>query len=114
MPKDSLLTADEARQLRGLAGQVNWTYSQTHPDMSFGACEVSTLIKDAQISDLVNANKNIRKLKSQQILLQFPNPMCLEECSIICFADATFANLKNSSSQEAFIVFFCKDWKKYA
>ena len=53
----------------------------------------------------MNANKNIRKLKSQQILLQFPNPMCLEECSIICFADATFANLKNSSSQEAFIVY---------
>ena len=62
----------------------------------------------------MNADKNIRKLKSQEILLQFPNPMCLEEWSIICFADAAFANLKNSSSQGAYIVFLCKDQKKYA
>ena len=32
--------------------------------MSFGACEVNTSIKDAQIGDFENANKNIRKLKS--------------------------------------------------
>ena len=83
MSKDSPLRTDEAWQLRGLAGQFNWTSSQKHPDMSFGACEVSTSMKDAQISDVLNANKNIRKLKSQQILLQLPNLMCVEECSMI-------------------------------
>ena len=87
MSKDCPLTTDEAQQLKGLAGQLNWTSSQTCPDMSFGACEVSISIKDAQIGDLVNANKDIRKLKSQQILLQFPNLMFVEECSTICFAD---------------------------
>ena len=65
MSKDSLLTTDGAWQLRGLAGQFNWTSSQKRPDMSFGACEVSTLIKDAQIGDVLNANKDIKKLKSQ-------------------------------------------------
>ena len=40
--------------------------------------------------------------------------MCVEEFSIICFADATFTNLKNSSSQGGYIVFLCKDQKKYA
>ena len=70
---DSPIATDEAQQLRGLVGQLNWTFSQARPDMSFGACEVSPSIKDAQISDFVNANKNIRKFKSQQILLQFPN-----------------------------------------
>ena len=78
MSKDSPLTNDEAWQLRGLAGQLNWISSQTRPHMGFGACEVSTSIKDAQIGDLLNANKNIRKLKSQQIVLQVPNLMCGE------------------------------------
>ena len=41
MSKDSRLTTDEARQLRGLAGQLNWTSNQTRPDMNFGACEVA-------------------------------------------------------------------------
>ena len=92
MSKDSPLTTDKARQLRRLAGQLNWTSSQTRLDMSFAGWEVSTSIKDAQIDDLLNAKKNIRKLKSQQILLQSPNLMCF---------DAAFANLKNSSSQES-------------
>ena len=114
MSKDPLLTTDEVGQLRGIARQLNWTSSQTHPDISFGAFQVSTSIQDAQIGDLVNANKNIRKLKSHQIWLQFPNLMRIEKCSIICFADAAFADLKILSSQGGYIVFLCKDQKKYA
>ena len=64
--KGSPLT-DEARQLRGLLAKWNWASIQTRPDIRFGACEVSTSIKDAQIGDLVNANKNIRKLRSKMI-----------------------------------------------
>ena len=64
--KGSPLT-DEARQLRGLLAKSNWASIQTRPDIRFGACEVSTSIKDAQIGDLVNANKNIRKLRSKMI-----------------------------------------------
>ena len=105
---------NEAWQLRRLAGQLNWISSQTRPDMGFGACEVSTSTKDPQIGDFLNANKNIRKLKSQQIVLQLPNFMCAEECSIICFAGVAFANLKKSSSQGGYIIFLGKDQKKYA
>ena len=65
--KGSPLTTDEARQLRGLVAKSNRASIQTRPDISFGACEVSTSIKDAQIGDLVNANKNITKLKSKMI-----------------------------------------------
>ena len=40
MSKESSLHTEEARQLRGLARQLNWTSSRTRPDMSFGACDV--------------------------------------------------------------------------
>ena len=51
------LTDSEAQQLRGLAGQLKWSLAETHPDMSYHACEVSSSVKDAKIIDLTNANK---------------------------------------------------------
>ena len=113
MSKESPLTTEEARQLRGLPGQLNWTSSQTRPDMSFGACEVSVSIKDSTVNDLIVANKNIRKLKSEKVVSQYPNLGNVELCSIICFSDAAFANLKNGSSQGGF-TFLCKSDKNYA
>ena len=106
MSKEAQLTTGEARQLRGLAGQLNWTSSQTRPDMSFGACEIGTSIKDATISDLIHANKNIRRLKAGQVSLQFPNLGNIEECMIACYSDATFANLRNASSQGGYMFLF--------
>ena len=81
--------------------------------MSFGACEISTSIKDATISDLIHANKNIRRLKAEQISLQFPNLGSIEECMIVCYSDASFANLRNASNQERYMFLF-KDEKKFA
>ena len=85
MSKESPLTAEEAWQLRGLPGQLNWSSSQTRPDMRFGVCEVSVSIKDSTINDLIVANKNIRKLKSERVVLQYPNLPNIELCSNICF-----------------------------
>ena len=73
MSTEAQLTTDEAQQIRGLAAQLNWTSSHTCPGISFGACEISTSIKDATICDFIHANKNIRRLKAEQIALQFPN-----------------------------------------
>ena len=56
--KESPLTTEEARQLRRLAGQLNWTSSQKRPDMSFGACEVSVSIKDSTVNDLIRTFKS--------------------------------------------------------
>ena len=57
MSKEISLNTEEARQLRGLAGQLIWTSSQTRPGMSFEACEVTVSVADAKISDLAIANK---------------------------------------------------------
>ena len=46
---DAHLTVTEAQQLRTLAGQLNRTSSQTRPDISYQACEVSTSIRNATI-----------------------------------------------------------------
>ena len=53
-------------------------------------------VADAKISDLAKADKYIHKLKSKRVLLQFPNLGNIEHWSILCFSDATFANLRNA------------------
>ena len=111
MSKGNSLNTEEARQLRGLAEQLNWTSSQTRPDMSLGACKLNASVADAKISNLAKVNKYVRKLKLQKVLLQFPNLGNIQQCSILCFSDATFANLRNALSQGPFIIFLIKNSK---
>ena len=108
---DAHLTETKAQQFRTLAGQLNWTSSQTRPDISYQAFEVSTSMKNATICDLKTANKYIRKLKSLGAVLKFPNLGNLENVKIMCFNDASFANLKSGSSQGDFIIFLCGSGK---
>ena len=104
---DSSLSDKEAQQLHTLAGQLNWTSSEMLPDVSYQAREVSTSIKDATINDFKIANKNIRKLKSTEVVLQFPSLGNLESLYITCFSDASVANLKSGASQGGFVIFLC-------
>ena len=97
--KFAQLNKDETRQLRGLAGQLNWIASQTRPDIAYNACEVSVSIKNATINDLIEATKYIRKAKPESALIETVDLENLEQCSIICFSDASFANLKGNLSQ---------------
>ena len=111
------LNKDEDWQLQGLAGQLNWIASQTRPDIAYNACEVSVFIKDATINDLIQANRYIRyicKAKSKSALIRLVDLENLEQCSIICFSDASFANLKGNSSQGGYIVFLYRDEKLFS
>ena len=58
--KEIPLNTEKARQLRGLVGELIWRSTQTIPDMSYGACEVTVSVADARISDLAIANKYTR------------------------------------------------------
>lgn len=53
MLKEVYLTTEKARQLREIAGQLNWTSSQTRPYRSHAACEVNVSIKDVTIIYLI-------------------------------------------------------------
>ena len=88
------MNKNEAWQLRGLAGQLNWIACQTRLDIAYNACEVSASIKEAIINDLIQANKYRRKPKSESALIKIVDLENLEQWSIICFSDASFADLK--------------------
>ena len=82
--------------------------------MAYNACEVSVSIKDATINDLKQANKYIRKAKSESSGITIVNLENIALCSIICFSDASFANLKGSSSQGGYIIFLYRNEKSFS
>ena len=47
-------------------------------------------------------------MKSKKVISQYPNLGNVELCSIICFSDAAFGNLKKGLSLGGFIIFLYK------
>ena len=99
------LDPEELRALKSIAGSLNWISSHSRPDVSYDVCEVNKSIKDATHKDLFTANKGIRKAKSQNTKLEFPNLGNIEEARIVGYADASFKNLKGGASQGGYLIF---------
>lgn len=104
--KSSLDSLDkkEIRSLRLTCGQLNWISSQTRPDIAYESCELSTSIKNATVSNMLYANKVIRKLKNDFVKLRYSSLGDLSCAKLICFSDASFANLQDAGSQGGNIV----------
>ena len=102
---DSGLPKEEQDKLRTVVGQLAWVAGQTRPDIAFDVCQLSVNIKNAKMNDIKIVNKCIRKLKSHDVSLNFSNIGKISEAQIICFSDASFANLPGSCSQGGYIIF---------
>ena len=100
---ERILNPKKQSLFRGLCGQLNWISSHTRPDVAFDVCYLSTKLNSATVSDVNRANKVLKKLKQDDVLLYYPPlkpPFHLE-----IFCDASYANLPNGASQGGSIVF---------
>lgn len=104
------LTGIEGQQLSGLAGQLNWIFSHTKPDISYQAYDVSTPVQCKTIDDLKNTNTSMQKLRYSKVTLSLPDLGDPGNSHIVCFSDAAFGNLKCGALQVAFILLFM--WQK--
>ena len=59
--KKSDVTCEEQASLWRAIGQLNWASSQTHIDLAFETCYLSTMLNSAKVEDLVDANKAFYK-----------------------------------------------------
>ena len=101
--KDFKVTEDELYNLRSAVGQLNWLSCVTRPDIAFDVSVLSSNVKEARISDLIYANKVIRRVKNDKSHIRF-SPLDLSSVSIVSFADASYNNLKDGGSQGGHIV----------
>lgn len=91
------------KDYRAICGQLNWVASQTRPDLSFEVCRLSTSLNRATVDDLIQANKTARKWKQRSVSIKFPEVQ--KPLHLVAFCDASYANLKDGSSQGGIIVF---------
>ena len=103
--KGDLLTVHEKAQLRFIAGQLLWATTQTRPDCAFDSCWVSNIGKNPTVQQLIDANKAVRKLKSDKTRLLYCNLGDPAEIKVLVYADASHANLANGVHKALLLLF---------
>ena len=102
---DDPLTDEEKKKLRSICGQVLWVTSQTRPDSAFNGCVISNSGNDPKVRCLIEANRTVRKLKSDQLKIAYP---CLGEpkrMKVVVYGDGSHASLPSGASQGGSISF---------
>ena len=54
-------------ELRSLVGQLSWISYETRSGISIDVCQLSVDLKNAKVSDVMKANKCIKKLKNDDL-----------------------------------------------
>ena len=101
--KERTLNENEQYLYRAICGQLNWIATQSRPDISYDVCVLSTKLNSAKVSDMLYANKVLKKVKAEDIKLMFPKLQF--PLKLLVFCDASYANLNNGGSQGGYIIF---------
>ena len=105
--RDMRLNEEETHLYRSVVGQLNWIGTQTRPDISFDVCVLSMQFGKCTVGDLMDANKVVKRVKTDQVSLFFP--MLTGDIHLLCFSDASFANMSDCKSQGGFIIFLADE-----
>ena len=102
LDKQSPLTADEQTEYRQLIGQMNWAVQGTRPDMAFELIDLSTKLKQGNVSDMARAIKVINRLKDIRSINSFPNLSSkTSDWKIVVFTDASLCNINDGTGSTA-------------
>ena len=103
--KQAALSDIMKKQLRSLIGQLAWVANQTRPDVAFEVCQLSVNFKNANVGEVVKANKCVKKLKSEEVYLKFTNLGDMKKAKLVSYTDASFNNLGDNGSQGGNVCF---------
>ena len=92
LQKHEVMSAQEKQSYRSKIGQILWTSRQSRPDVVFDAGQLASKIKDGKVGHLMEANKVIRRLKSEQVDLKFHN-LGSGQLSLLVCTNASLGNL---------------------
>ena len=95
-----------SKKYRSLVGQINWLSTQSRPDVSYDALELSCNMGNTKVENLIQANKCLKKLSMSESFMSFPNLGDLQKVKLVTLSDASHANLPDGfSSAGGFIIF---------
>ena len=102
LQRDSSLTNSEFDMLQSKIGQILWVARQSRPDVMFDACMLSASLKDATVQNIIEANKVVRRLKSEKVALKFQ--YLREKLQLVVFSDASLGNLPHGGTQGGHLI----------
>ena len=102
------MSAQEKQAYRSKIGQILWTSRQSRPDVVFDACQHASKIKDGTVEHLMEANKVIRRIKSEQIDLKF-HSLGSGQLSLLVCINVSLGNLPDGGTQGGYIIFLANE-----
>ena len=105
---ESALTNTEITGYRSVLGQLSWLGQPSRPDLCVGVSLTAQKLSKATLSDIKALNKLVDQAKSSaEMDIVIPcDAVNLETCSVVCYADAGFANAEGEKSQCGLVVGF--------
>ena len=99
LQRHSTLTKCELEAYRFKVAQIMWIARQTRPDVMFDASNLAASVKDITLQNVIDANKVIRKLKSEKVALKFQFLGDENALELVIFSDASLGNLPEGGTQ---------------
>ena len=98
LDKHDLLTLEEQTVYRQLMGQINWVLQGSRPDLAFELIDLSTKLKQGNISDLSRAIKAVNRLKDVNSMILFPTLSTdVNDWKVVVFTDASLCNINDGT-----------------
>ena len=100
LDKHDLLTLEEQTAYRQLIGQINWVAQGSRPDLAFELIDLSTKLKQGNISDLSTAIKAINRLKDVNSMILFQTLSTDQnDWKVFVFTDASLCNINDGTGR---------------
>ena len=100
--KKAPLTDEERTQFRATIAQLNWLATVSHPEISFEVCQASSRVRDATVSDIIELNKVIYKVKKEQPYVHFPK-LTLSSVHLRVYSDAVSTTCLMAAVKKVFL-----------
>lgn len=102
--RNSPVTEQERRKLRGVIGAANWLMSTTRPDVAVHAGLLQQRIQSATVQDLIEANKLVSKIRDYAHVQVVIRSIPIERWSMLLATDASWGNTDDLRSQGGYFV----------
>lgn len=101
--RESKLSKEESDRLRSKIGQILWIARQSRPDVMFDACRLASNLNCATVQTLVDANKVVRRIKSEHLDLKFQH-LGDRGVELVVFSDSSLGNLPDGGTQGGHLI----------
>ncbi len=102
--KDQPITSNELKQFRGVLGAADWIVGSTRPDIAAATGLLQQRIGHAQVSDLINANQLVSKIRDHAHVKITVKSIPFEKAMLVATSDANWGNTETLGSQAGYFI----------